>query len=201
MKLQLRTLNSILLVLIIVVNGYVIGAPLLPALIFNYEKHGNRQSTLVRTIHDATSQTNKIALNNSPNSVIIPSMLLDQPILEGSIAQTYHILDQGIWRWPNGSTPDKGGNTVLIGHRFTYTNPKGVFYYLNKVAIGNQVGVFWNHQEYLYEVQKIEQVSPNDTAIEANTSNPELTLFTCTPLLLPKDRLVVVADLEPSTGK
>lgn len=189
-------MNSLLLVLIIIVNGYVITAPLLPALIFAWEGHQNRHATLVRVLRNTSSSSNKQALNTSPNSIIIPSMLLDQPILEGPISQTYHILNQGIWRWPNGSTPDEGGNTVLIGHRFTYTNPKGVFYYLNKVSLGDQIGIFWNHKEYLYKVQNIEQVPPSDTAIESNTSNAELTLFTCTPLLLPKDRLVVVADLQ-----
>lgn len=126
-------------------------------------------------------------------------MLLDQPILEGTIAQEYKVLDQGIWRYSKGSTPDKGGNTVLIGHRFTYTIPKGVFYYLNKVSIGDNIGVFWNQKEYLYTVDSINVVPPNDTAIEKNSSNSELTLFTCTPLALPKDRLVIVANLDSSS--
>ena len=123
-------------------------------------------------------------------------MLLDQPVLEGPISKQYSILDKGIWRWPNGSTPDKGGNTVLIGHRFTYTNPQGVFYFLNKVSLGGEIGIFWNNHEYLYRVVSISEVSPTDTAIENDTQDSRLTLFTCTPLWLPKNRLVVVAELE-----
>lgn len=114
------------------------------------------------------------------------------------MAQQYKVLDKGIWRYPKGSTPDKGGNTVLIGHRFTYTNPRGVFYYLNKVAIGDEIGVFWNSKEYLYKVTTITVVDPHNTSIEDATSDARLTLFTCTPLWLPKDRLVVVAELETS---
>jgi len=123
-------------------------------------------------------------------------MLLDQPVLEGPVSRQYSTLNKGIWRWPNGSTPDKGGNTVLIGHRFTYTNPRGAFYFLNKVKMGDEIGVFWNNREYLYRVASISVVSPTDTAIEDNTSDTRLTLFTCTPLWLPKDRLVVVAKLK-----
>jgi sortase A len=112
------------------------------------------------------------------------------------VSQQYKTLDKGIWRWPRSSTPDKGGNTVFIGHRFTYTNPRGVFYFLNKIKLSDEIGVFWNNKKYLYKVTSVSQVPPNDTAIEDNTPQPELTLFTCTPLWLPKDRLVIVANLE-----
>ena len=95
-----------------------------------------------------------------------------------------------------GRTPDRGGNTVLIGHRFTYTTPRGVFYYLNKVKLNDEIGLWWNNKEYLYRVSGIKEVKPTDTAVENATTQPQLTLFTCTPLWLPKDRLVVVAQLE-----
>jgi sortase A len=125
-------------------------------------------------------------------------MLLDQQILEGPISQTYNILDKGVWRWPKGSTPDKGGNTVLIGHRFTYTNPRGVFYFLNKVNLGDTLGIFWNNHLYTYKVSSVDVVPPTDTTIEDPTTQAQVTIFTCTPLFLPKDRLVVVAQLENS---
>ena len=71
-------------------------------------------------------------------------MLLDQPILEGR--DTYAVLNHGILRWPASSTPDKGGNTVLIGHRFTYSHPQGVFYYLDKVKVGDKLSVAWGNK-------------------------------------------------------
>jgi sortase A len=200
---MLRKINTTLLILIIVINGYVIIAPLLPGLLFGL---GNSAAKKQQLQHDIIiPKTSKSVTKPStvaatqPNHVIIPSMLLDQPILEGPESQQYKILNNGIWRFSWSSTPDKGGNTVLIGHRFTYTNPRGVFYFLNKVSIGDSIAVFWNKQEYLYKVVTISQVPPSDTAIEHNTANPELTLFTCTPLWLPKDRLVIVADLEGKT--
>jgi sortase A len=195
---SLAKINNWLLGLIILLNLYVITAPILPAIIFKIESHSGQKQALQRIINKSQSTPASQAVNNSVqgNSLVIPAMLLNQPILEGAVSQQYKILDQGIWRWPKGSTPNQGGNTVLIGHRFTYTIPKGAFYYLNKLGLGDQIGVFWNHKEYIYGVAKISVVSPNDTSIEQNTNNPELTLFTCTPLLLPKDRLVVVADLE-----
>lgn len=185
-------INTILLLLIIIINGYVIAAPLFPALIFIWQSHHGTQQRLLRQVRPPAGE----ATANQPNHVVIPSMLLNQAILDGPVSQTYKILDRGVWRWPRGSTPDKGSNTILIGHRFTYTNPRGVFYYLNKVRMGDQIAVFWQHKEYVYRVTNIHEVLPNDTAIEAGSAQPELTLFTCTPLWLPKDRLVVVANLE-----
>jgi LPXTG-site transpeptidase (sortase) family protein len=200
---KLSRVNGILLVMIVLVNGYVITAPLLPALLFTLHAHQGVKQHLERELAPVASSTGKsrpeAGALDGPNHIVIPSMLLDQPVLEGPVSQTYKILDDGIWRWPHGSTPDKGSNTVLIGHRFTYTNPRGVFYYLNKVKINDQIGIFWQHKEYLYKVVSIRQVTPADTAIEAATTTAQLTLFTCTPLWLPKDRLVVVADLEQVT--
>jgi len=196
----LARINSVLLALIIFINAYAILAPLAPSVEFWWQSHhDHKKQFLSAEIHSKKTATgNKTAVAPQPNHVIIPSMLLNQPILEGPISQQYSILDKGIWRWPAGSTPDQGGNTVLIGHRFTYTNPRGVFYFLNKVNVGDEIGLFWNNKEYLYKVASVTEVSATDTAIENNTSDTRLTIFTCTPLWLPKNRLVVVAKLEHS---
>jgi sortase A len=187
----LSRLNTLLLWCIILVNAYVILAPFYPEIMYDWQQHDSTQRHLQREITSEQSFATP-----SINTIIVPSMLLDQHILEGPVSKTYQILDQGIWRWPLSSTPNKGGNTVLIGHRFTYTNPRGVFYFLNKVAVGDQIAVYWQRREYVYKVTHIEQVAPTDISIEDNSQNAELTLFTCTPLWIPKDRLVVVASLE-----
>lgn len=199
---KINRINNLLLGLIILVNAYIIVAPVLPAVIFHFEDHSGRRQQLQEAIKpkaDGSKKSNPRPVAAQPNHVVIPSMLLNQPILEGIVANQYKTLDKGIWRWPRGSTPDKGGNTILIGHRFTYTNPRGVFYYLNKVSLGDEIGVFWNNKEYLYRVSSINVVPPNDTSIENSTVTPELTVFTCTPLWLPTNRLVIVANLETNS--
>lgn len=196
---RLSRINHLLLGLIILINGYIVIAPLLPAITFWWDnRDGTKQRQLAAQIHTLKSTTPRPASGSTPqpNRLIVPPMLLDQPIFEGPVSQTYAILNKGIWRWPTGSTPDKGGNTVFIGHRFTYTQPKGVFYYLNKVRIGDEIGVLWNSKTYAYKVNSVQEVPPTDTAIENPTSDARLTIFTCTPLWLPKDRLVVTAELE-----
>lgn len=188
--------NRILLGLIILVNGYIIIAPFIPVVTFWWNDHGGtKRAALTAQIHPRKSSSPAPSTNH-PNSVVIPSMLLDQPIHEGPVRDTYKILNNGIWRWPNGSTPDKGSNTTLIGHRFTYTQPKGVFYYLDKVKINDEIGVWWSNKLYTYRVSTITEVEPTQTSIQDPTADSRLTIFTCTPLWLPHNRLVVVAELE-----
>jgi LPXTG-site transpeptidase (sortase) family protein len=184
--------NNILLAAIILLNSYVLVAPFAPQLYFWW--HLNHAPTVQRL-------QAKIAAPLKPtgapaNRVIIPDMGLDVPIGEGSYGNRYAVLHAGVWRFNTGSTPDKGGNTTLVGHRFTYTNPRGIFYALDRVKIGSQIAVFWNNRKYFYQVSSVSVVDPSDTAIQNNTSDARLTIFTCTPLFHPTSRLVVVAERE-----
>jgi LPXTG-site transpeptidase (sortase) family protein len=147
---------------------------------------------LAEQIHNET--LSPVPSSSSQNTLIIPTIALSQPLHEGT--DTYKELVQGVWHWPYGSSPDKGSNTVLIGHRFTYTNPRGVFYSLDKVHTGDEIGVAWKNKMYLYRVAETKVVSPGDVAIEAPTQRPTLTLYTCTPLWWPTDRLVIIAYQE-----
>jgi len=199
-SLNLHRTNNVLFVLIVLINVYIIAAPLLPQITYWWESHHtHRQAQLERLIQkpaaSATPAKPEVA-STEPNSIISPTMLLDQPILEGPESNWFNILYKGIWRWPGSSTPNKGGNTVFLSHRFSYTGPRGAFYYLNKLQIGDDIGVIWDGKTYTYTVVSSQTVPPTDTAIENNTPNAQITLFTCTPLWHPVDRLVVVAKLK-----
>ena len=187
--------NNILLALIIIINLYVIGAPLLPSINFWWQNRGGTKQAALQT---------KVADDKAvagPNQLIIPSMLLDEKIVEGPVSTTILNLRKGVWRWNPGSTPDKGGNTIFIGHRFTYYNPRGVFYYLDKVKLNQTIGVIWNHKHYRYRVTNIKTVKPTQTEILNSTKDSRITIFTCTPLWLPKYRLVVTAQLITRPGE
>jgi LPXTG-site transpeptidase (sortase) family protein len=194
----LPRINNLLLVVVIFTNLYVIAVPFLPQLLFAIDKQTGKQQQLEAAIKPSNSPSGSSGATTPPaeqgNRLIIPSMVLDQPVVEGT--NMYRALDQGVWRWPGGSTPDKGGNTVMLAHRFTYTLPKGVFYFLDKVKVGDDIGVTWNNKKYLYTVKQTKVVNPTQTEILNATTTPTLTLYTCTPLWLPKNRLVVVAELS-----
>lgn len=198
MHIPLRRVNDMLLVSIILINGYVILTPFAPKLEFWWQsKHNHAQQKLTEQLQQAPPVPGP-GVTVAPHRLVVPSMLLDTPVLEGSLGNRYKVLNQGVWRWPLGSTPDKGGNTVLIGHRFTYTNPRGTLYFLDKVHLGDEIGVAWDGTAYRYKVTSVREVPPTETSIQDATPDAQITIYTCTPLWQPKHRLVVVAKLEGS---
>lgn len=203
MTLTLRKTNNILLVLVILTNLYVLAVPFVPQVLFRIQQgQGKQQQLEDQLTKKPAAATNPAAPSTTPaaaptpqgNRLVVPVMLLDQPIVEDN--NVYRALDKGVWRWPSGSTPDNGGNTVLVGHRFTYTKPKGVFYFMDKLHVGDSVGVVWKDKTYVYKVTSTEVVPPTKTSILDASEDPVLTMYTCTPLWNPKQRLVVHAALE-----
>lgn len=203
LKISFRKINNILLVAVVAINLYVIAVPFFPQLLFHFQQSEGRKQALEDSLKpqaattapgSSPAPTTTAAATSKGNHVVIPAMLLDQPIVEDT--NLYRALDKGVWRWPGGSTPDKGGNTVLVGHRFTYTKPKGVFYFMDKLHQADTVGIVWNNKTYIYRVTGTQVVPPTQTSILNATEQPTLTMYTCTPLWLPKNRLVVTASLE-----
>lgn len=183
---RLTKINTLLVIGIALVNLYVIIMPFMPGIFFYIQQHRGVEKQLQQVLAMPVASP----VNTAGDRLIIPAMLFNAPINEGSQNAA---LSKGLWHIPTSSTPNKGGNTVIIGHRFTYTNPEGVFYDLNKVQIGDEIGIFWQGARYLYTVTKIEVVPPTDTAVQAPSSDAQVTLYTCTPLWIPKNRLVVIA--------
>lgn len=182
---KLRRINTGLFIAIIVVNAFVILLPLWPMLsLWLRQQTTDTQQRMHTEMRDPSPPEG--------NRLIIPDILFNEKIHDGPDART---LNQGLWRRPLTSTPGQGSNTVITGHRFTYDNPNGTFYHLNKLKPGSEIGVFWEDEKYIYEVTDTFVVSPDAVHVEAPTDNATLTLYTCTPLWNPVDRLIVVAEL------
>ena len=137
--------------------------------------------------------TPKIAGLPKDNRIVIAKIGVNAKIVEGA---NQNALWRGVWHIPNTSQPEKGGNTVISGHRFQYRPPNNTtFYLLDKLAKGDYLIVYWNGKEYDYKVAKTMVVGPKESSILENTTTPILTLFTCTPLFTTKQRLVVIGEL------
>jgi sortase A len=186
---RLSRINTLLVLMIVFVNLFVLAAPLWPAFLFAREKNGSKAQAITKQIVAPASA----GIAADAQTLLVPAMVLDAPIHEGASMKT---LDKGLWRLPHSSTPDKGSNTVIVAHRFTYANPRGTFYHLDKVQNGDTVAVLWHGKKYHYTVVETKRVPATETAVEAPTDTPTLTLYTCTPLWNPKDRLVVRATLQ-----
>jgi len=127
------------------------------------------------------------------NRLVIPKIGVNAKIVEGS---NENVMYRGVWHIPNTSSPDKGGNTVISGHRFQYRPPNNTtFYLLDKLGKGDYLIVYWQGKEYDYKVTKTMVVGPKESSLLENTTKPILSLFTCTPLFTTKQRLFVIGEL------
>jgi LPXTG-site transpeptidase (sortase) family protein len=187
---RLHRINTLLLIAIILINGYVIAAPFLPQVSYWWQA---RHTTAAKRITTQIQQAATDSPQTHPNSLLIPKMLLDTALIEGPKSDSFNLLNQGAWRLPFSSSPDKGGNTVIAGHRFSYTGPRGIFYYMDKLAVGDDVAVWWDNTLYTYKVDSVTVARATDVHIQDPTDDARLTLYTCTPLWNPVKRLVVVA--------
>lgn len=197
-----RIINHFLLVILVVLSGYILFIPFVPEVLDYYNKYfdstkGYKYASRLAISEATERQITKSALKKVPTSnvMVIPKIGVDSPIMEGLGPEA---LDKGVWRRPQSSTPDKGGNTVITGHRFLYAAGPKTFYHLDKMALGDEFIIFWQGKEYDYEVIDIFTVTPDQVEVEDHTDEPIVTLYTCTPLWSSSLRLVIRAKLiEP----
>ena len=175
------TVNWLLIIFIVSINSYVL-----------WGMFGPRIALQVKSSIADPPKIEALDNRTTENRLVIPSIYLDTKINEGS---TYDALLSGAWRRPATSTPELGGNTVLAGHRFTYQGAS-IFYNLDKVRIGDEIGVTYNGKLYKYKVREVVITTPSNTDIEAPKNETILTLYTCTPLWTTEKRLVIIAEMD-----
>ena len=181
----LRAFNNLLTLVVILLALYIAALPFAPKLAWWAQHEAPLISEKAETIVPANNPT------PTENTLVIPKLSMEQLVHEGSSASA---LKNGIWHRPQTSSPDKASNTVLAGHRFTYSG-QSVFYNLDKLERGDQIVLYWDGKRYDYSVTDSLVVPPTQVAIEDPTSEALLTLYTCTPLWSAKDRLVIQAKL------
>ena len=182
---RLPIINRLLLTAIILINAYIILLPFLPKVSYEVSKFTSDTKSI-------NTPEERKAIDRSKNHVVIPSMNLNEFIWVGNNEK---LVNKGIWHIPHSSTPDKGSNTVLVGHRFTYKNT-AVLYHLDKVKTGDPIAVAWDGKLYNYVVSESKIVKPSDVYVEDPTEDSILTIYTCNPVWSTRERLVVVARLE-----
>ncbi len=191
----LHSLNNVLTVIALTLGIYIIAVPFLPEFRWRVKQVFNKPeaSKVQITSNDSSASNNSSTQPISSDTWLdVPRLSLHTPIYT---SPSMSELNKGVWHIPGTSTPDKDGNTVVAGHRFTYTNPQGVFYFLDKLQINDRVTVDWRGTEYTYKVTKVFVVPPSDTSASAPTKVNTFTMYTCTPLLTAKNRLIVQAEL------
>jgi sortase A len=189
--------NKVFRIFVVTILLYIIVSPFLPEINYQLRKLLNiqyeeeiyleeeKRTELVQEEYDRGKLEG--------NFLVIPTIGVHINIVEGS-KET--VLFKGAWRRPNTSTPEKGGNTVITGHRYHYVPPNNkTFYNLNKLEIDSKIFVYWKKKEYAYKVYDTFIVEPHQIEIEENTDEDILTLYTCHPLWTSDKRYVVRAKL------
>lgn len=189
---RLHIFNNVLSVVVMLLALYIIVLPLLPNLQFWLKKTTHAYPQLVKqNLPDQPKEDKEVI--PAENTLVVPSLGMQEVVYEGSGPAA---LRKGVWHRPHTSNPAQGSNTVLVGHRFTYTQPEGVFYHLDKIKVDDSIVLYWQGEKYSYRVTKVLVVTADKVEIEAPTEGSMLTLYTCTPLWSAKDRLVIQAALE-----
>ena len=160
----------------------------------NQEKQSAQSANLPQAPLDVHYLTGQAEYAISPNRVIIAKIGVNAPIIDS--ADGDYGLSRGAWRLPECSSPDKGGNTVITGHRFKYLPSSNLTFYLfHKLKVGDIVLIIWQEEKYYYKIKDIKIIEPTDFSILEPTKKSTLTLFTCDPIYSQKNRLVVIGEL------
>ena len=143
------------------------------------------------------------------NRIVIPKIGVNIPYAPGAAS-----LDRGAeWRYPERGNPDTGGNFIIAAHRFSIqptpmgTIEKSPFYHIDKLVVGDKIIVDYKGTRYAYGIEKIFDVKPTQIEIEAVSTEPKLTLYSCELGGAEAGRVVVVAkpigtvDLTQSPAK
>jgi LPXTG-site transpeptidase (sortase) family protein len=134
------------------------------------------------------------------NRIIIPTALVDAPILEGIDMEK---LSEGVCHVSKSSAPGKGGNCILEGHNigeFGWWRTQGPFNMLEIMDQGIRIYVFYKGKKYVYKVKEKTSMDVNDPKLYDFSSGERLTLITCAaswdPTIYTNRRIVIVAYPE-----
>lgn len=127
--------------------------------------------------------TPEVVERNPPATrLVIPALGIDAPVVEVPITNktwdvsvlTYEIAHLG-----GSANPGEKNNMVLAGH-VTLKRGVGPFLNLESLEPGDIAIVYAGEQPYTYRVVSKRYIGPTDVSIAFPTSDPILTLITCT---------------------
>jgi sortase A len=120
----------------------------------------------------------------------IPSINIDAPIVQGD---GWEQLKKGVGQYVGSPDPGQDGNMVLSAHNDVYGE---IFRYLDRLTPGDQVVIYTQQRQYTYIVDRTVLVEPTAVEVMASSGSPTVTLISCYPYLVDKQRIVVFARLQ-----
>lgn len=129
------------------------------------------------------------------NRVIIPKIDMNVSYATGASS----LIHGAEWRHPNRGDPVKGGNFIITAHRFSIqptlqeTVKQSPFYHIDALTVGDKIIVDYLGTRYAYQINKVLLTRLSQEAIEAQSTTPELTLYTCNRNGLPDGHVILTA--------
>jgi sortase A len=120
----------------------------------------------------------------------IPALNVDAPVVQGD---GWEQLKKGVAQHIGSGDPGRDGNVVLSAHNDVYGE---LFRYLDRLKPGDQVILYTQQRQYTYVVDRTVIVEPTAVEVMASTGGPTVTLISCYPYLVDKQRIAVFARLQ-----
>jgi len=120
----------------------------------------------------------------------IPRLNMDAPVVQGD---GWEQLKKGVGQHIGSANPGQHGNVVLTAHNDVYGE---LFRHLDQLLPGDEVTVFTQQRQYVYVVERTVIVEPTAVEVMASSGSPTVTLISCYPYLVDKQRIVVFARLQ-----
>jgi len=120
----------------------------------------------------------------------IPAINIDAPIVQGD---GWEQLKKGVGQNVSSVNPGQNGNVILSAHNDVYGE---LFRFLDKLQPGDQVILYTQQRQYIYVVDRTALVEPTAVEVMASTGSPTVTMISCYPYLVDKQRIVVFARLQ-----
>lgn len=120
----------------------------------------------------------------------IPALKVDHPVVQGDGPEQ---LKKGVGQHIGSPNPGQRGNVVLSAHNDIFGQ---IFQYLDKLKPGDQIILFSSQRSYTYIVRQTQIVAPTQVEVMNQTPESIVTLISCYPYMVDKQRIVVTAYLQ-----
>lgn len=144
---------------------------------------------LLPLVNSYASIPTPTAAPNQGVRIQIPALNIDAPIVQGD---GWEQLKKGVAQHIGTANPGEKGNIVLSGHNDVFGE---VFRYLDRLKAGDQILIYTFGRSYTYIVKGWTLVKPDQVEVMAPTPDETVTLISCYPYLVDKQRIIVKAGL------
>ena len=124
-------------------------------------------------------------------AIFIPALWNDPaPVVQGD---GWEQLKKGVAQHIGTANPGEPGNMVVSAHNDIFGE---LFRHLDQLKPGDEILVSTATRQWEYRVTGVQIVEPTDVSIMARTERATLTMISCYPYLVDKQRIVVLAELS-----